>query len=693
MTQKRLSYPETQKSDHIDHYHGTTIADPYRWLEEADSPETQAWVEAQNRLTFAYLSQIPAHDRILARVTRLWNFERFGLPYKEGGRYFFARNSGLQNQGVVYVADSLDAKPRVLLNPNRFSKDGTVALAGYVVSPNGKYQAYGLSSGGSDWQTWRVRDVETGKDLPERLEWIKFSSVSWTKDSKGFFYSRYDAPEQGKELQQANYYQKLYYHCLGTSQAHDILIYERPDQKEWGFIARVTEDGDYLILSIWTGTERKNRVFYKDLTRPNTQVRELLPTPDASYGFLGNEGSLFWFQTDNQAPNSRVIAIDTNCPEPKHWIEVIPEAKENLEEVNLGGNRFIASYLKDAYTQVKVYDLDGNLDKEVALPGIGTAGGFGGKRNDNETFYVFTSFTTPATLYRYDISTGESTLYRQPKLAFQPQDFETRQVFYKSKDGIQVPMFLTHKKGLVLDGNNPTLLYGYGGFQNSLTPYFSPSNLTWMELGGVYAMPNLRGGGEYGVAWHEAGQQEKKQNVFDDFIAAAEWLISEKVTSPAKLAIMGGSNGGLLVGACMTQRPDLFGATLPAVGVMDMLRYHKFTIGWAWVSEYGSSEDAKQFQTLLAYSPLHNLKPGTAYPATLVTTGDHDDRVVPAHSFKFAATLQTAQAGTAPTLIRIETRAGHGAGKPTHKILEEVSDIWAFLVQTLSVSVPPSFGK
>ena len=693
MTQKRLSYPETQKSDHIDHYHGTTIADPYRWLEEADSPETQAWVEAQNRLTFAYLSQIPAHDRILARVTRLWNFERFGLPYKEGGRYFFARNSGLQNQGVVYVADSLDAKPRVLLNPNRFSKDGTVALAGYVVSPNGKYQAYGLSSGGSDWQTWRVRDVETGKDLSERLEWIKFSSVSWTKDSKGFFYSRYDAPEQGKELQQANYYQKLYYHCLGTSQAHDILIYERPDQKEWGFIARVTEDGDYLILSIWTGTERKNRVFYKDLTRPNTQVRELLPTPDASYGFLGNEGSLFWFQTDNQAPNSRVIAIDTNCPEPKHWIEVIPEAKENLEEVNLGGNRFIASYLKDAYTQVKVYDLDGNLDKEVALPGIGTAGGFGGKRNDNETFYVFTSFTTPATLYRYDISTGESTLYRQPKLAFQPQDFETRQVFYKSKDGIQVPMFLTHKKGLVLDGNNPTLLYGYGGFQNSLTPYFSPSNLTWMELGGVYAMPNLRGGGEYGVAWHEAGQQEKKQNVFDDFIAAAEWLISEKVTSPAKLAIMGGSNGGLLVGACMTQRPDLFGATLPAVGVMDMLRYHKFTIGWAWVSEYGSSEDAKQFQTLLAYSPLHNLKPGTAYPATLVTTGDHDDRVVPAHSFKFAATLQTAQAGTAPTLIRIETRAGHGAGKPTHKILEEVSDIWAFLVQTLSVSVPPSFGK
>lgn len=693
MSEPKLTYPPTRKMDHIDDYFGTKVADPYRWLEDADSPETKAWVEAQNRVTFGFLSAIPGRDRILARLTRLLDYEKFGMPYKEGGRYFFTRNSGLQNQSVLYVAESLSDPGRVLLDPNTLSKDGTVALSGTGVSHDGKYLAYGLSAGGSDWREWHVRDVTTGQDLPDILKWSKFSGVSWSYDNKGFYYSRYDAPEPGKELQQANYYQKLYYHALGTPQEQDKLIYERPDQKEWGFGGYVTEDGRYLILSVWQGTDPKNRVFYKDLTDPNAKVVELLKDADANYDFLGNDGPVFWFQTDKDAPMKRVIAIDTRDPAPDKWRTVLPEAAENLESVSVVGDRFVATYLKDASTQVKVFTLDGKQEREVRLPSLGTAGGFGGKRVDTETFYSFTSYTVPTTIYRYDVKTGKSTVFRKPQVAFNPAEFETKRVFYKSKDGTRVPMFLTYRKGLTLNGQNPTILYGYGGFRGSETPYFSTSVVAWLELGGIYATACLRGGAEYGAKWHEAGRLDKKQNVFDDFIAAAEYLIGKKYTSPKKLAIRGGSNGGLLVGAALTQRPDLFGACLPAVGVMDMLRFHKFTIGWAWVNEYGSSDDAKQFKTLYAYSPLHNLKPGTAYPPTLVTTGDHDDRVVPAHSFKFAARLQEVQSGPAPTLIRIETRAGHGAGKPTAKILEEVTDVWAFLVKNLDMTVPSDFGK
>jgi prolyl oligopeptidase len=693
MQNTKLPYPQTRKGDQTDDYFGTKVADPYRWLEDANSPETKAWIEAENRLTFGYLSSIPGRADIQNRLTALWNYERFGVPFKEGGRYFYTRNSGLQNQGVLYVTDALDATPRVLLDPNRLSKDGTIALSGTAVSHDGKYLAYSLSSGGSDWQEWHIREVETGNDLPDRIEWSKFSGASWTADNRGFYYGRYPVPEKGKALQEANYFNKLYYHRVGTPQEQDTLVYERPDEKEWEFAGNVTDDGHYLIISVFQGTEPKNRVFYKDLTQPDAKVVELLPTPDARYRFLDSDGPVFWFQTDKDAPRSRVIAIDTRQPEPSRWREVIPQAAENLEGVSVVGDRFFASYLKDAHTQIKVFALDGNLEREIALPGLGTAGGFPGKRRDTETFYDYTSYTVPRTVYRCDIASGTSTIFRQPKLPFRSEDYETRQVFYASKDGTRIPMFLTYRKGLKHDGNNPTLLYGYGGFRIPEVPYFSPVLATWLEMGGVYATPNLRGGGEYGVEWHEAGRKEKKQNVFDDFIAAAEWLVSEKITAPHRLAIEGGSNGGLLVGAVMTQRPDLFGAALPAVGVMDMLRFQKFTIGWAWVNEFGSSDDAAQFRTLYAYSPLHNLRPGTAYPATLITTGDHDDRVVPAHSFKFAATLQAAQAGTAPALIRIETRAGHGAGKPTTKIIAEATDRLAFLTRTLGMTVPAAFGR
>src|SRR5579884_2589863 len=689
---RRLIYPPTRKDDHIDDYHGVKVADPYRWLEDADSPETRAWIEAQNKLTFDYLAGIPARERIRQRLTHLWDYAKYGLPFKQGGRYFFTKNDGLQNQSVLYVAESLEATPRVLLDPNALSEDGTVALSSYAVSEDGKYLAYSLSTAGSDWRQWHVRDVDTGKDLSDCLQWAKFSGASWTHDNKGFFYSRYDPPASGAELQQANYYQKLYYHRLGTPQEEDVLIYHRPDHKDWYLSGFVTDDGRYLIIYANQGTEHKNRVFYKDLAEPHASVVELLNDADAAYHFLDNDGPIFWFRTDLNASRGRVIAIDIRHPDRANWKEILPEAAETLDGVGVVGNRFIARYLKDAHTQEKVFTLKGKLEREVALPGIGSAGGFGGKRKERETFYSFTSFTVPGTIYRYDVATGQSTVFREPQVDFDPSEYETQQVFYHSKDGTRVPMFLTYRKGLKRDGNNPTYLYGYGGFGASITPGFSVSALVWMELGGVYAVANLRGGGEYGEAWHEAGKKLKRQNVFDDFIAAAEWLIANKVTSPAKLAIGGASNGGLLVGACMTQRPDLFGAALPAVGVLDMLRFHKFTVGWGWVSDYGSSDNPEEFKALYAYSPLHNLKPGTAYPATLITTGDHDDRVVPAHSFKFAAALQAAQAGTAPTLIRIETRAGHGAGKPTAKLIEEAADRWAFLVKVLSVKVPKSFG-
>lgn len=681
---KSLSYPSARKGDQVDDYHGVKVADPYRWLEELDSTETARWVEAENRLTFGYLNEIPARAKIKERMTKLWNYERFGVPFKEGNNYFYSRNSGLQNQAVLYTLTSFDGQPTLLLDPNMLSTDGTVALSGTAVSDDGKLFAYSLSASGSDWQEWKVRDVSTGKDLPDLIKWVKFSGASWTRDGKGFFYSRYDEPKSDA-LKGTNYFQKLYYHRLGTSQAQDQLIYERPDQKDWFFSGNVSEDGRYLIVTVSQGTDVKTRVYFKDLEAKDSPLVKLLDDFDAAYNFIGNDGNIFWFQIDLNAPRGKIVAIDITRPERNNWKVIVPESGEALQGVSIINHMLVANYLKDAHTQVKIYDTNGKFVREVEFPGLGTAAGFNGKARDKETFYSFTDFTSPTTIYRYDMVTGKSTIFRQPKVDFNSSEYETKQVFYPSKDGTKVPMFITHKKGLMLDGNNPTYLYAYGGFNISLTPAFSVSNLVWMEMGGVYAQPNLRGGGEYGEDWHQGGMKLKKQNVFDDFIAAAEWLIANKYTSTPKLAIGGGSNGGLLVGAALTQRPDLFGATLPAVGVMDMLRFQKFTVGWAWVSDYGSSENADEFKALYAYSPLQNVKPGRAYPPTLITTADHDDRVWPGHSFKFAATLQDAQAGPAPILIRVETKAGHGAGKPTSKIIEEAADRWAFLVRTLNM--------
>jgi prolyl oligopeptidase len=683
-----MKYPVTATTNQVDIYHGVTVADPYRWLEDDNSPETKAWVQTQNSVTFGWLAQIPERATIKKRLTQLWNYERYGVPHKKGSRYFFTRNDGLQNQSVLYTQPALDAPPVVLLDPNKFSTDGTVALAGYAISDDGHLMAYGLSASGSDWEEWRVRDVRTGRDLPDVVKWVKFSGASWTKDGAGFYYSRYDEPMETAKLTKANYFHKLCYHRLGTPQSADRLVYHRPDQKDWGFNGNVTDDGRYLVISSTQGTDPKNRVFVQDLQQAGAPIAPLLTDFDADYNFIDNDGPVFWFRTDLNAPRGRIIAIDITKPARVNWKELIPQTRDTLAGANVVGGRFIVSYLHDAHSQVKLFDLAGKFLREVELPGLGSAGGFGGKRDETETFYSFTSYTVPGVIYRFDARTGASTIFRQPKVAFDPAAFETKQVFYTSKDGTLVPLFITHRRGLALDGRNPTLLYGYGGFGISLTPSFSVSMLAWLELGGVFAVANLRGGGEYGEEWHQAGTKLNKQNVFDDFIAAGEWLVANKYTSPKKLAIAGGSNGGLLVGAVETQRPDLFSAALPAVGVMDMLRFHKFTIGWAWASDYGSSDNAEEFKALFAYSPLHAIKPGTKYPATFITTADHDDRVVPAHSFKFAAALQAAQAGRAPVLIRIETKAGHGAGKPTTKLIDEVADKWAFLVKILKVKAP-----
>ncbi len=685
-TSSPLVYPQARRSDQVDDYHGTKVADPYRWLEDTDSAETHSWVEAENKLTFGYLDQIPYRQAIRDRLTKLWNYERFTVPHQEGGRYFFEHNNGLQNQNVLLVADSLNAQPRVLLDPNLLSTDGTVALAGTAISDDGKLLAYALATSGSDWNEWHVRDVGTGKDLSDDIKWVKFSGASWTKDNQGFYYSRYDEPK-GATMRDTNYFQKLYYHRLGTAQSEDKLIYERPDNREMGFAGNVTDDGHYLIIHVWQGTSPKNRLYYKDLTQSDSPVARLLDDFDAQYQFIDNDGTVFWFQTDLDAPRGRLLAIDTLHPERANWKTLVPQGTDKLEFANVVDNLFLLGYLKDARTEVRVYDLSGTFLRDVDLPGIGTAAGFGGKRKDKETFYAFTSFISPATVYRYDPQAAKSAVFRQPKVDFDASRYETKQVFYNSKDGTRVPMFLTYKKGIKLDGQNPVLLYAYGGFDISLTPFFSVLNVVWLEMGGVYAQPNLRGGGEYGEEWHQAGMKLKKQNVFDDFIAAAEWLIANKYTSTPKLAIRGGSNGGLLIGACLTQRPDLFGAALPEVGVMDMLRFHKFTIGWAWTSDYGSSDDPTEFKALYAYSPLHNLKPGTKYPPTLIATSDHDDRVVPGHSFKFAATMQADQAGPAPVLIRIEVKAGHGAGKSITKLIDETADTWAFVAHNLDMKV------
>ncbi|MGA3126004.1 MAG: prolyl oligopeptidase family serine peptidase [Candidatus Korobacteraceae bacterium] len=685
----KFNYPVAPTSNQVDDYHGTKVADPYRPLEDPDSAPTRAWIEAENKLTFSYLEKIPAREKIRARLKELLNYERFSVPEKRGNRYFYSHNSGLQNQSVWYWLPALDAEPKVLLDPNTLSADGTIAVGGAEISDDGELLAYSLSSSGSDWMEWHVRRVATGIDLPDVIKWSKFSGASFSKDGKGFFYSRYDEPKEQSMLRDTNYYQKLYYHKLGTSQSADALIYKRDDRKEWGFGGSVTDDGKYLIIYIGEGTDPQNRIYYKDLATPGSAVVALLDEKNAIYHFIDNDGPIFWFVTNLNAPLSRLIAIDTRNPGREHWKTIIPESKETLLGASLLDNKFVASYLKDAHSEVKVFDVEGNYLRSVETPGLGSVAGFGGKRTDKETFYSYTGFSTPATIYRYELASGKSTVFRKPAVKFNSDDYETKQIFYSSKDGTRVPMFITARKGLKLDGNNPTLLYGYGGFDISLTPAFSVGNLVWMEMGGVYAQANLRGGGEYGEPWHLAGTRLQKQNVFDDFISAAEWLIANRYTQPKKLAVRGGSNGGLLVGACLAQRPELFGAALPAVGVMDMLRFHKFTIGWAWTSDYGSSDDAEEFKALYKYSPLHNLKPGTAYPPTLIVTADHDDRVVPAHSFKFAAALQAAQAGDAPVLIRIETKAGHGAGKPISKAIEETTDEWSFLVKNLGMNEDP----
>jgi len=682
-----LDYPETRKDDSVvDTYFGTDVPDPFRWLEDDQSDETAAWVKAQNKVTREFLDAVPGREHIHARLSALWDYERVTSPFREGGKYFWRRNDGLQNQSVLFVGDAPYAEDaRVLLDPNTLSEDGTVSLAGYEVSRDGKHLAYGLSSAGSDWKEWRVRDIATGEDLPDHVQWVKFSGVDWMPDGTGFYYSRYDEPGKGEELTAQNFFQKVYFHRLGDDQSDDQLVYERPDQKEWGFGAHVTDDSRFLLLHVWQGTDPKNALFYQRMDKDGAQETvELLPDFDASYSFIDCVGDVFYLKTDLDAPRGRVIAIDVTKPDRGSWKEVIAESEDTLESVNLLNGQLVCAYLHDATSRVRIHGLDGELVRDVDLPGLGSVYGFGGRAADSETFFTFTGFTDPGTIYRHDMATGKSEILRTPQIDFDGSPYETTQVFVESKDGTRVPLFLVHKKGIELDGSHPTVLYGYGGFNVSLGPGFSIPRSAWLERGGVYAMAILRGGGEYGEDWHQAGTKLNKQNVFDDFIACAEWLIDKDYTSTPNLAIEGGSNGGLLVGACMTQRPELFGAALPHVGVMDMLRYHKFTIGWAWASDYGTAEDSKEmFDYLHRYSPLHALRDGTSYPPTMVFTGDHDDRVVPAHSFKFAARLQDAHAGEAPVLIRIETSAGHGAGTPTSKSINEAADRMVFLEAVL----------
>ncbi len=685
---RSFAYPETRPGDHVDVYHGVEVADPYRWLEEdvRVSQRTAAWVEAQNRVTAAHLESLPQRQAIRERLTELWDYERYSAPFAAGGRYYHFKNDGLQNQSVLYVRESLDAEPRALVDPNAWSEDGTVTLAGTAASDDGRYLAYGVMTAGSDWRTWRVMEVESGRLLPEELKWIKFSRPSWTADSRGFFYGRFEEPEGERKYQSLNLNHRIYYHRVGTDPSADVLVFERPDHPQWTFSPQVTDDGRYLVLSVSSGRGGNQRmVLYRDLQEPYAMPVTLIGGFENQYRFVGNDGPTFYFVTDLEAPKKRLVAIDVRRPERGSWREILPESKDSLSGVSLVGNLLVARYLEDAKTRVKIFTLAGGHVRDVELPAIGSAVGFDGRRTDTETFYTFSSFATPPSIYRYDLITGESALLQRAELDFDPGAYLVEQAFYRSKDGTRVPMFLAHRKGLALDGTNPTLLYGYGGFNISQTPRFSVEWLAWMEMGGVFALPNLRGGGEYGEEWHRAGMKLNKQNVFDDFIAAAEWLIKNRYTRREKLAIHGRSNGGLLVGAAMTQRPDLFAAALPAVGVMDMLRFHKFTAGRFWVEDYGTAEDPEQFQALYAYSPYHNIEPGTAYPATLVTTADTDDRVVPGHSFKFAARLQRAQAGDAPVLIRIESRAGHGRGTPTSKRIETATDLWAFLAEALDM--------
>ena len=693
------AYPAALRGDHVDVYHGNKIADPYRWLEDLDSPETAAWVEAQNKLTFGFLEKLPARTAFRERLTKLWNYPRTGVPFKEGGRYFLSKNTGLQNQAVFYVQEKLGAEPRVLIDPNTLAKDGTIALTGTRVSHDGKLVAYSTAAAGSDWNEVRVRSVDTGQDTGDLVQWIKFSSPAWTKDGRGFFYSRYPAPTidagTGKTFGKLEN-QRMYYHRLGTPQGEDKLIHEIAAEPKWFVRGGTTEDGRYAVITISRGSAAENLLSYVDLGDPlapnlTAPVRALISDWGAEYNVIGNDGPVFYVATNLDAPRKRVVAIDVTKPARTNWKTLIPQTDDVIDSVEIIGGRFVVKSMHDASSRLAVFGKDGKPQGTIALPGIGTVGAVSGREDEDEFFYSFTSFATPTTNFRHDVATNRGGVFLAPQVAFKPDDYETKQVFYQSKDGTRVPMFVSHKKGLKPDGNAPTLLYAYGGFDISLTPSFSVTTLVWMESGGVYAQPNLRGGGEYGKAWHDAGTKERKQNVFDDFIAAAEWLFANNYTSPAKLVLSGGSNGGLLVGAVINQRPDLCRVAWPAVGVMDMLRFHKFTIGYAWTSDYGSSDEAAGFKYLSAYSPLHTLKTGATYPAVLVTTADHDDRVHPAHSFKYAAALQAAVAkdlANRPALIRIETKAGHGAGKPTSKVIEEAADKLAFAAHFVGIKGP-----
>ncbi|RYX85903.1 S9 family peptidase [bacterium] len=694
--QPSLIYPQTSTVSQVDTYHGVEVADPYRWLEDTTSAETADWVKAENEVTHAYLEKLPNRQGILDRLTELWNYPRYGQPVKRGEWYFFSKNDGLQNQAVWYVQTALDAEPEVLLDPNTLSDDGTVAISGFNISKDGSKVAYSLSRAGSDWQEFYIRDVATKTDSAEGLNWVKFSGASWTADGRGFYYSRFPEPEQTQEFQEANLHHKIYYHVVGTEQSEDTLIFERTDEPEWRMGAYVAEEGDLLLISI-SQTGPKNRVYYADLGDPmnpqiNAPVQKLVDEFEAGYGYIGHDNRVLYFETDHEAPRGQVIAINLASPEREMWRTLIPESTDTLRNVSLSGDQFIATYLHNAFSEIRFFDLTGRYLDALELPGLGTVGGLSGRRGDTERFYTYTSYVHPPTIYRYDVETGESTIFRESEVKFSTQGYVSNQVWFESKDGTKVPMFVTHKEGLKLDGSNPTYLTAYGGFNISLTPGFSTTAAMWLENGGIFAVPNLRGGGEFGEAWHNAGTKLQKQNVFDDFIGAAEFLIREGYTSSDKLAIAGGSNGGLLMGAVVNQRPELFAAAIPAVGVMDMLRFHKFTIGSAWIYDYGCSDDPEQFKALYAISPVHNVKAGTSYPAVLVTTGDHDDRVVPGHSYKYAAALQAAQGGEAPVLIRIETNAGHGAGKPIKKILQEQADVWAFVMYHVGVSELASAG-
>ena len=687
--QEKMDYPTTHQVEQSNDFHGTAVQDPFRWLEQdVREPKVDAWIQAQNKVTTKYLSSLPSRQEIEKRLKELWDYDKFGTPFKRGTSYFYFKKTGLQNHDVLYRANTLQGEPSVVLDPNTWSDDGTTALGGLSFSDDGKQLAYGIQKSGSDWRTYQVMEVETGKVLEDKIEWIKFSGISWVKDGSGFYYSRYDQPKPDQEMQSLNLGQKVYFHKLGQSQSQDKLVYQDSENPEHGFGASVTEDGRYLILISWVGTDDRYRVLYQDLEdQASDKINVLIDKFENEYSLLGNQGSKLYFKSDLNAPKKCVLTIDLDSEDRTPQV-IVAESEDSIESASMVGDSLIVSYLKDAKSLVKVFDLAGKPVREVDLPGIGTAKGFGGKRDQQETFFSFSSFNQPPSSYRYDLATGKTEQVRSAKVDFDSSDFEVRQVFFNSKDGTRVPMFISHKKGLKLDGTTPTLLYGYGGFNISLTPSFSISKLQWMEMGGIYAMANLRGGGEYGKAWHKAGTKTNKQNVFDDFIAAAEYLIDQKYTSSQHLGIQGRSNGGLLVGACMTQRPDLYGACLPAVGVMDMLRFHRFTAGRFWTDDYGNADkDAAEFKALYAYSPYHNLKPGTEYPPTLVSTADHDDRVVPWHSFKFAARLQSAHKGSNPVLIRIETKAGHGSGKPTAKIIEEVADEWAFLAKHLKMEL------